>query len=122
MSLSSFILATTSADRSNSREDVKRENELLSQDLDNLQRDYKTLKQAVEQLERDYEDSKDFDPLRRYEKLKGMIKRTILHFKLKQNENGTTSGIGGLLKGCKDYAHSLEAAKRREEKVNCEYT
>jgi hypothetical protein len=123
MSLSSFILASSSGDRtSSSKGDVRRENELLCAELESLQRELKKLKQVTEQLTRDYEESKDFDPLRRYEKLKGMIKRTILHLKLNPDDQmnvhvqGKPAGVGGLMQGCREYAMQVEGAKRREEK------
>lgn len=113
MSLPSFILASN--ERSNSRDDVRKENDLLWTELDSLQREHKKLKQVVEQLARDYEESKYFDPLRRYEKMKGMIKRTILHLRLNHDDKGSSCGISGLIQSCRDYAHQVEAGKRREQ-------
>ncbi|OWF49580.1 uncharacterized protein LOC110451523 [Mizuhopecten yessoensis] len=116
---SQWLTATTrvqaSNERSNSKDDVRKENELLWTELDSLQREHKKLKQVVEQLARDYEESKYFDPLRRYEKMKGMIKRTILHLRLNQDDKGSSCGISGLIQSCRDYAHQVEAGKRREQ-------
>ncbi|WAQ97062.1 hypothetical protein MAR_029752 [Mya arenaria] len=118
MSFPSLILATATGDRSAGRDDVRRENEQISAELDTLGREHKKLKQIVEQLTRDYEDSKSYDPLRRYERLKGMIKRTIMHLKLNPDEPNTIQavGVGGLVQGCKDFSHQAESARRREDK------
>lgn len=117
MSFTSFILASSSsADRSSSKDDVRKEHELLSTELDSLYREHKKLKQFVEQLERDYEESKEFDPVRRYDKLKGMIKRVVLHIRLNQDDKGSNPGIGSLLQGCRDYTYQVEAGKKREER------
>lgn len=112
-----------SSDRSGLRDDARKENELLCTELDNLQREQKKLKQIVEQLANDYESSKSFDPLRRYERLKTMIKRTTMHLRLNQDDTSSTqsSGIGGLAQGCKDYSYQLESAKRREKKYERKY-
>ena len=123
MSFTSLILATASGDRSGSKDDVRRENENLCSEIDNLSREHKKLKQIVEQLDREYEDSKGYDPLRRYEILKGMVKRTIMHLRLNPDEPNASAGlgIGGLVQGCRDYNHQLESARRREEKYSSEY-
>lgn len=120
MSFPSLILASTSGDRSGSKDDARKENEVLCIELDNLHREQKKLKQIVEQLARDYEESKGFDPIRRYERLKGMIKRTIMHLRLNPDEPSSAQGpgIGGLAQGCKDYSYQLESARRREEKYS----
>lgn len=120
MSFPSLILASTLSDRSGSKDNARKENELLCSELDNLQREQKKLKQIVEQLARDYEESKGYDPIRRYERLKGMIKRTIMHLRLNPDEPGSAQGpgIGGLVQGCKDYSYQVESAKRREEKYS----
>ena len=55
----------------------------------------------MEQMSREYEDSKDLDFIRRYALLKGMIKRTIMHLKLQNQEDhgsGTGGGGGGRVK------------------------
>ena len=118
MSLRFLILASIASDRSALKDDVRKENELLCGELDNLQREQKKLKQIVEQLATDYEESKTFDPVRRYERLKCMIKRTTMHIRLNLDEpsSATGPGIGGLVQGCKDYSYHLESARRREEK------
>ena len=123
MSFPSLILASTLSDRSGSKDNARKENELLCSELDNLQREQKKLKQIVEQLARDYEESKGYDPIRRYERLKGMIKRTIMHLRLNPDEPGSAQGpgIGGLVQGCKDYSYQVESAKRREEKYSGKY-
>ncbi|ESO89081.1 hypothetical protein LOTGIDRAFT_229008 [Lottia gigantea] len=103
------------------RDEIRREHEQLSNDLESVQRNYKKLRQVVDQLEREYEESKEFDPVRRYEKLKNMVKRTILHFKLDPDQQGSASqsqGIVGLMQGCKQYAQHLESTKRREERCS----
>jgi len=118
MSLSTLLLASTGRERSGSREGARREHEALSSELEALTREHKKLRQVVDQLARDYEDSKDYDPVRRYEKLKGMIKRTIMHVKLNPDEPLAThdTGVGGLVQGCRDLSHHVESARRREEK------
>ena len=91
---------------------------MLWTELNSLHREHKKLKQFVEQLTNDYEESKDFDPVRRYDKMKGMIKRTILHLRLGQDDKGQGSNIGisGLMvQGCRDYTFHVESGKRREE-------
>ena len=120
MNFSSKILATASGERTGAKDDVRKENEVLSAELDNLSREHKQLKQIVEQLDRDYEESKAFDPLRRYEKLKGMIKRTILHLRLNPDEPNSVQGVGlgGLVQGCRSYNHQAESARRREDKYS----
>ena len=123
MSLRFLILASITNDRSGPKDDVRKENELLCAELDNLQREQKKLKQIVEQLSMDYEASKTFDPLRRYERLKRMIKRTTMHLRLNLDEPNSTQGpgVGGLIQGCKDYSYQLESARRREEKYFSKY-
>ena len=79
-----FILASSLTDKT--KDDTRRVNELLFTELENLQREYKRERQVVEQLTKDYEESKDYDPVRRYEKLKVMVKRTIMHFKVNSEE------------------------------------
>ncbi|XP_046378987.1 uncharacterized protein [Haliotis cracherodii] len=105
------------ADRT-SRDEARRENEQLSAEVEGAQREYKKLKQVVEHLTRDYEASKDFDPLRRYKKMKGMVKRTVLHLRLDPDQQGSSQGIVGLVQGCKDYTLQLEGVKRRGERTN----
>ena len=64
MSLTSLLLAASATD------EVRRENEALSTELEAAQREHKKLRQVVEQLSRDYDDAKELDPLRRYQRLK----------------------------------------------------
>ncbi|XP_041364772.1 uncharacterized protein LOC121380087 isoform X2 [Gigantopelta aegis] len=108
--------ATSVADRV-SREEVRRENEHLATELDVVQREYKKLKQIVDQLGREYEDSKEFDPVRRYKRLKGMIKRTVLHLHLDPDQKGSTQRVVGIMQGCKEYAQQMESQKRRGERI-----
>lgn len=123
MSFPSLILATASGDRSGGKDDTRKENEQLCAEIDSLGRDHKKLKQIVEHLTRDYEDSKGYDPLRRYEKLKGMVKRTIMHLKLNPDEPNMVQniGLGGLVQGCRDFSHQAESARRREEKYSSKF-
>lgn len=118
MSFRFLILASVTGDRTSLKDDARKENELLCSELDNLLREQKKLKQIVEQLATEYEESKRLDPLRRYKKLKTMIKRTTMHLRLNQDESVSTlsSGVCGLVQGCKDYSYQMESAKRREEK------
>ena len=64
MSLTSLLLAASATD------EVRRENEALSTELEAAQREHKKLRQVVEQLSRDYDEAKELDPLRRYQRLK----------------------------------------------------
>lgn len=123
MSFPSLILATASGDRVGGKDDVRKENEQLSSEVDSLSRDHKKLKQIIEHLERDYEESKAYDPLRRYEKLKGMVKRTIMHLRLNPDEPNTIQNVGlaGLVQGCKDFSHQAESARRREDKYSSKF-
>lgn len=120
MSFPSLILATASGERSGAKEDARKENEQLCAEIDSLGRDHKKLKQIVEHLSRDYEESKGYDPLRRYEKIKGMVKRTVMHLRLNPDEPNTIQsfGVGGLMQGCKDFSHQAESARRREDKYS----
>ena len=119
MSFPSFILATTTGERA-IKDDARKENEQLCAEIDSLGRDHKKLKQIVDQLSRDYEESKAFDPLRRYERLKGMVKRTIMHLRLNPDEPNAIQaiGVGVLVQGCKDFSHQAESARRREDKYS----
>ncbi|KAK7493328.1 hypothetical protein BaRGS_00015454, partial [Batillaria attramentaria] len=99
-------------------EEVRRENEALSTELETAQREHKKLRQVVEQLSRDYDESKELDPLRRYQRLKGMAKRTVLHLRLDPDKLGSSQGIVGLAQGCKEYACHVEGQKRREERCS----
>ncbi|XP_025116247.1 uncharacterized protein LOC112577394 [Pomacea canaliculata] len=112
MSLSSLLMA------SGANEEARRENEALTSELEAAQREHKKLRQVVEQLSRDYEAAKDLDPLRRYQRLKGMAKRTVLHIRLDPDQTGSSQGIVGLAQGCKEYASHVEGQKRREERCS----
>ncbi|KAK7112744.1 hypothetical protein V1264_012145 [Littorina saxatilis] len=103
-------------------DEVRKENEALSTELEAAQREHKKLRQVVEQLSRDYEEAKDLDPLRRYTRLKGMAKRTVLHLRLDPDKLGASAqGIVGLAQGCKEYACQVEGQKRREERCSSKY-
>lgn len=119
MPLSVLLPASTTPQTPQSKDDVKKESERLFTELDTLTREYKRLRQVVEQLGREYEESKDYDPVRRYEKLKGMVKRTIMHLRVNQEEQGASpagaTGGTGLVQGCKEYAFQMESLKKREE-------
>jgi hypothetical protein len=72
----------------------------------------------VNTLQGDYERSKDFDPLRRYGLLKGMIKRTILHFKLNDDKVTGSSSITGLrtlATAYKELSYTLELTRRKAD-------
>ncbi|KAH3869310.1 uncharacterized protein LOC127867988 [Dreissena polymorpha] len=111
---------TATGEKTSMKDDVRKENEQLCIELDNLGREHKKLKQIVDQLSTDYEESKAYDPLRRYEKLKGMVKRTIMHLKLNPDEPNTIQAgvVGGLMQGCRDISHQAESARRREDKYS----
>lgn len=106
-----FILASSLSDKS--KDDTRRVNEILFTELENLQREYKRERQVVEQLTKDYEESKDYDPVRRYEKLKVMVKRTIMHFKVNSEEQ-----IKGAAAAAANQGTQAEALKRCEEKYS----
>ena len=69
------------------KEDVWKVNESLSQEYSTAQEEYKRMRAVVDQLGREYDDSKEVDYFRRYGMLKGMIKRSVLHLKLKDDQN-----------------------------------
>lgn len=106
-----FILASSLTDKS--KDDTRRVNELLFTELENLQREYKRERQVVDQLTKDYVESKDYDPVRRYEKLKVMVKRTIMHFKVNSEEQ-----IKGAAAAAANQGTQAEALKRCEEKYS----
>lgn len=103
-----------------SKDEVRKENDVLLSEYDQLEQEYKKLKGAIEQLQREYEQSKEYDFVRRYPLLKGMIKRMVVHLKLSadQNQQGSGGQIGGLVNACKEYANAKEKLKRREEKYS----
>lgn len=109
-----FILASSLSDKS--KDDTRRVNEILFTELENLQREYKRERQVVEQLTKDYEESKDYDPVRRYEKLKVMVKRTIMHFKVNSEEQ-----IKGAAAAAANQGTQAEALKRCEEKYSSKW-
>ena len=84
-------------------------------EYDGLEQEYKKLKAAVEQLRAEYEQSKDYDFVRRYGLLKGMIKRTVVHLRLSNTEQSQGQS-GGLVNVCKEYANAKEKLRKREEK------
>ncbi|KAL8623441.1 hypothetical protein ACOMHN_058886 [Nucella lapillus] len=112
MSLSSLLLAASATD------EVRRENEALSQELEAAQREHKKLRQVVEQLSRDYDDAKELDPFRRYQRLKGMAKRTVLYLRLDPDNLGGEQGIVGLTQGCKTSTSQAQGQRRREERCS----
>ena len=86
------------------KDDVRKVNEILCNECAQSQEEYKRLKGVIEQLEREYDDSKEVDYFRRYGMLKGMIKRSILHLKL-QNDDQNQSTCG----------KTKEESRKREE-------
>ncbi|XP_076458221.1 uncharacterized protein LOC143291956 [Babylonia areolata] len=102
-------------------DEVRRENEALSVELEAAQREHKKLRQVVEQLAREYDEAKELDPVRRYQRLKGMAKRTVLHLRLdpdKLGGGGEAGGIVGLAQGCKSSTSHSQGQKRREERCS----
>ena len=81
-------------------------NEILCLECAQSQEEYKRLKGVIEQLEREYDDSKEVDYFRRYGMLKGMIKRSILHVKLQQDDQNLNQATFGKTK---------EEQRKREE-------
>lgn len=81
------------------RDDVRRANEQLSVDCGQAQEELKRLRQAVEQMAREYEDSKELDFIRRYGVLKRMIKRTIMHLKLSNEDNIQSAAAASVPRG-----------------------
>ena len=116
--------ATTLSEKFCTKDDLRRDNERMCSDIETLSREHKKLKQIVDQLRQDYEQSKEFDPVRRYDKLKGMVKRTIMHIKLSAADIPTTTAVKpgmrrlSYVQGCKELNFQSEIAKRREEKYS----
>ncbi|XP_014789061.1 uncharacterized protein LOC106882793 [Octopus bimaculoides] len=104
-----FIITSSLAEKN--KDETRRMNEVLFLELETLQREYKRSRQVVEQLTKDYEESKDLDPVRRYEKLKVMVKRTIMHFKVNSEEQIKEAAAAAACQGTQ-----AEALKRRGEK------
>lgn len=82
-------------------DDALKVNEQLCLEIASTQEEYKRLRGVIDQLSREYETSKDLDLFRRYGMLKGMIKRSVLHLKL-SNED-------------KNHAQSAVAEQRQKE-------
>lgn len=114
------VTASTLSEKFSTKDDLRRDNERLCADIETLSREYKKFRQIVEQLRQDYEISKEYDPLRRYDRLKGMVKRTVMHVKLAPDQPNTGGKVGmrrlSYVQGCKELNHQTEIAKRREEK------
>ncbi|XP_061180987.1 uncharacterized protein LOC133189611 [Saccostrea echinata] len=105
-------------ERGQDKENIRKTHEQLCMELNSLQREYKHVRQVVYTLQQDYERSKDFDPLRRYGLLKGMIKRTILHFKLNEDKvpgSISMTGIRSLANGYKELSYTLELTRRKAD-------
>ena len=95
-----------------SKDDVKRENDMICNEYECSQTEYKRFRAVIDQLGREYEQSKDFDMFRRYGLLKGMIKRTILHMKM--NDERSTE-VGGAM--IDSEVKKREELRRRSEKL-----
>lgn len=105
-------------ERGQDKENIRTVHEQLCKELSSLQRDYKHVRQVVDTLQQDYERSKDFDPLRRYGLLKGMIKRTILHFKLNEDKlpgSISMTGIRSLANSYKELSYTMELTRRKAD-------
>ena len=120
MDVSFTIIASAARRRSSVKDGAKKENERLCNELDTLHREQKKLKQVVEQLATDYEESKQYDPLRRYKRMKGIVKRTVMHFRLNPDQPDSAEGLGtgGLVQNYRTHSYQLESARRREEKYS----
>ena len=89
-------------------DDARRLNEQLSGECNQVQDEYKRLRGVIDQLSREYETSKDLDLFRRYGMLKGMIKRSVLHLKLSnEDKNHAQSAVAG--------QRQKEEQRKREE-------
>ena len=109
---------TLNQERGQDKENIRTVHEQLCKELNSLQREYKHVRQVVDALHQDYERSKDFDPLRRYGLLKGMIKRTILHFKLNDDKlpgSASMTGIRSLGNSYKELSFTLELTRRKAD-------
>ncbi len=69
------------------KEDVWKIHEALSKESGDAQDEYKRMRAVVGQLRDEYDNSKEVDYFRRYGMLKGMIKRSVLTLKLKDDTN-----------------------------------
>ncbi|XP_064635583.1 uncharacterized protein LOC135492828 isoform X2 [Lineus longissimus] len=112
--LTRWLTGSDSGPDFKSKDEVKKENETLAEEYNGINQDYKKLKGVIDQLEREYEESKDYDFVRRYGILKGMIKRTVVHLKL--SNQAEQDGKSGLVTSCKEYARQKEEMRKREEK------
>lgn len=102
------------------REDASRLNVHLWHELRLLQDECKRLKAAIAQLGGDYERSKHLDVCRRYNALKGMIKRCVLqHTLLTGPGSGNRGGSLVLVSETKE----REETKRLEQRISgtCQY-
>lgn len=109
---------TLNQERGQDKENIRTVHEQLCKELSALQREYKHVRQVVDTLQQDYERSKDFDPLRRYGLLKGMIKRTILHFKLNEDKlpgSVSMTGIRSLANSYKELSYTMELTRRKAD-------
>lgn len=100
-------------------------NQKLYEEYDLLQTEYKRLKSYIEHLEREYAECKQlFDFFRRYQKLKGMIKRLVMYLKLANNElidmnllhDNSKSSVGGLMQNSREIVKKSEMSKQRQQK------
>ena len=92
------------------KDDVWKVHEQLSYEYGQAQEDYKRLRAVVDQLTREYEDSKELDSFRRYGMLKGMIKRTSMHLKVKDDANHMPITPTN--------ARGMEEKRKREERLS----
>ena len=90
------------------RDDLRRLNEQLCWECESAREQHRRLKETVDNLKREYEASKDVDVFRRYKLLKGMIKRSVTHVRLRTDE-----GAGQTLSTAKQ----RQEMKRNEEQV-----
>ena len=90
------------------KDDVRRANELLCNEFTSVSEEHKRLKVVVDQISREYEESKDVDFFRRYGILKGMIKRCVLHLKLRNDDHNQAQYTCGKQK---------EEMRKREEHI-----
>ena len=82
------------------REELRRTNEQLCWECAMTREEHRLLKETVDNLKREYETSKDVDAFRRYMLLKGMIKRSVTHVRLRTDERA---------------GQTLTTAKQRQE-------
>lgn len=113
------------------KDPAKELNQKLYVDYDQLQTEYKRLKSYIEHLEREYAECKElFDFFRRYQKLKGMIKRLIMYLKLSNNElidanalheEESSPGIIKLMQSTREFIKRSEMSKLRKQKHACKF-